>query len=180
MGLLIGDVIRHAAHVAPDDLAATLGEDELTFAEVDRRSNQVADALAFLDVGHQDRVAWWSETTLEAMPIFAGLAKMGAIFMPVNARLGATEAGEVVRYAKPRLLVVDAEHASLAAGWDVPTVTHSELAAAADVATSATSVHPGSKIATRTSSSSPAAALGGPKAWCFRTARASCGRSRTS
>jgi len=132
MGLLIGDVIRHASRVAPDGLAATLGDDELTFAEVDARANQVARTLAALGVEHQDRVAWWSETTLDAMPVFAALAKLGAIFMPVNARLGEREAAEVVAYAKPRLLVVDDAHAPLAEGWAVSTVTHPELFAAAD------------------------------------------------
>jgi acyl-CoA synthetase (AMP-forming)/AMP-acid ligase II len=134
MGLLIGDVIRHAARVAPDDLAATLGDDEVTFLEVDQRSNQVARAFAGLGVAHQDRVAWWSETTLDAMPIFAGLAKLGVVFMPVNARLGASEAREVVGYAKPTLLVVDAEHAPLANDWGLPTATHAELFAAAGAA----------------------------------------------
>jgi fatty-acyl-CoA synthase len=134
MGLLIGDVIRHAARVAPNDLAATLGDEELTFGAIDRRANQVAHALAGLGVGHQDRVAWWSETTLEAMPIFAALAKLGAIFMPVNARLGADEAREVVSYAKPRLLVVDPTHASLARDSAFPTVTHADLFALADAA----------------------------------------------
>jgi acyl-CoA synthetase (AMP-forming)/AMP-acid ligase II len=134
MGLLVGDVIRHAARVTPGQLAATLGDDELTFAQIDVRSNQVAHALAGLGVAHRDRVAWWSETTLDAMAIFAGLAKLGAVFMPVNARLGTAEAEEVVGYARPRLLVVDAEHAPLAEGWDVPTVTHAQLFAAADAA----------------------------------------------
>ncbi len=134
MGLLVGDVIRHAARVVPHRLAATLGDDELTFAQVDVRANQVARALVGLGVGHQDRVAWWSETSVDAMPIFAGLAKMGAVFMPVNARLGGAEAEEIVGYARPRLLVVDGEHAPLADAWDVPTVTHAELFAAADTA----------------------------------------------
>jgi fatty-acyl-CoA synthase len=143
VGLLIGDVIRHAARVAPDGLAATLGEDELSFGDVDRRGNQIARALTGLGVGHRDRVAWWSETTLDAMPIFAALAKLGAVFMPVNARLGADEAEEVVGYAKPRLLVVDPAHAPLAEEWDLPTVTHADLFAAADRAGTDDVVAPG-------------------------------------
>jgi acyl-CoA synthetase (AMP-forming)/AMP-acid ligase II len=131
MGLLIGDVIRHAARVAPGELAATLGDDELTFGALDGQANRVAHVLAGLGVDHQDRVAWWSETTLDAMPIFAALAKLGAIFMPVNARLGTSEAGEILRFARPSLLLVDAEHQPLAATSDHPTVTHGELIAAA-------------------------------------------------
>ena len=113
MGLLVGDVVRHAARVTPSRLAATHGDEELTFAQLDARSNQVARALSRLGVKHRDRVAWWGETSLEAMPIFGACAKLGAVFMPVNARLGADEAEEVIGYAKPHLSIVDPPHADL-------------------------------------------------------------------
>jgi len=114
MGLLVGDIVRHAARVTPTRLAATLGDEELRFAELDAHSNAVARALADLGVAHRDRVAWWGETSLDAMPLFAACAKLGAAFMPVNARIGADEATEVVGYAKPRLTIVDESHAALA------------------------------------------------------------------
>src|SRR5450631_469101 len=110
MGLLVGNVIRHAAAVVPDRLAATMGDDDLTFAQLEERTNQVARAFAGLGVGAGDRVAWWGETGLAAMPIFGALAKLGAAFMPVNARLGVDEAEAVIGYAKPRLTVVDEAH----------------------------------------------------------------------
>lgn len=132
MGLLIGDVIRSTARAVPHRVAATLGDDALTFAEVDDRSNQVARAIARHGIGHGDRVAWWGETSLEAMAIFGALAKLGAVFMPVNARLGPDEAADVLDYAKPRLLVVDDAHAEAAAGpatsiGAAPVLTHAEL-----------------------------------------------------
>ena len=135
MQLLVGDIVRHAAHVTPSGLAATLADDELTFAGLDTWSNRTARALGDLGIGYRDRVAWWGETSIEAMPIFTALAKLGAPFMPVNARLGRDEAEEVIGYAKPRLLIVDETHAPLAAGWDVPTITHEALFAAAEGAT---------------------------------------------
>ena len=113
MGLLIGDIVRHAARVTPGHLAATLGDDELTFGALDARANQIARALSTAGVRHHDRVAWWGETSLEAMPIFAACAKLGASFMPVNARLGADEAAEVIGYAKARLTIVDDPHQAL-------------------------------------------------------------------
>ncbi|MEX2268328.1 MAG: AMP-binding protein [Acidimicrobiia bacterium] len=112
MGLLVGDVIRHAASVTPHQLAATMGDEELRFAELESAANQVARTLAAAGVGRGDRVAWWGETSLEAMPIFAACAKLGAAFMPVNARLGADEASEVIGYARPRLTIVDEDHAA--------------------------------------------------------------------
>ncbi|HSO94919.1 MAG TPA: AMP-binding protein [Acidimicrobiia bacterium] len=110
MGLLVGNVIRHAGAVVPGRLAATMGAEELTFAQLEERTNQVARALAARGVRHGDRVAWWGETGLAAMPVFGALAKLGAAFMPVNARLGVDEAETVVGYARPNLTVVDEAH----------------------------------------------------------------------
>ncbi|HUV11456.1 MAG TPA: AMP-binding protein [Acidimicrobiia bacterium] len=136
MGLLVGDVIRYAARATPHRMAASLGDDVLTFAEVDRRSNQVARAFSSAGIGHGDRVAWWGETSLEAMAIFGALAKLGAVFMPVNARLGPEEAADILSYAKPRLLVVDLAHTGLIAGpstsaGPLPVITHDTLFRAA-------------------------------------------------
>src|SRR5581483_9101221 len=155
-GLLIGDVIRRAARVVPRRLAATLGDAELTFGELDERSNRVGHALRGMGIAHRDRVAWWGDTSLDVMPVFGALAKLGAAFAPVNARLGAAEAAEVVAYARPRMLVVHAAHREMVDGWDVPVVTRDELARAPPTSTS-----PRSTSATRTSCSSRAAAPAG-------------------
>ena len=130
--LLVGDIVRHAARATPQALAATLGDEEMTFAALDARSSQVARALSARGVGVGDRVAWWGETSLDAMSIFNALARLGAAFMPVNARLGADEAADVLEYARPQLFITDEPHAALAGGWDPTPVTHAELFAAAD------------------------------------------------
>ncbi len=84
-----------------------------------------------MGVGHADRVAWWGDTSLEALPIFFALARLGAVFAPVNARLGPEEAAEVVGYARPRLVVVDDAHAPLVQEIDDAVATHAHLADAA-------------------------------------------------
>ncbi len=130
-GLLIGDVIRRAARATPKRLAATLADREITFRELDERSNRLAHVLTGMGLARFDRVAWWGDTSLDVMPLFAALAKIGAVFAPVNARLGPDEAALVVGFARARLLVVDASHAPLVDGWDVPTVRADDLHEAA-------------------------------------------------
>jgi fatty-acyl-CoA synthase len=127
MGLVVGDVIRHAARVTPGRLAATIGAEELTFGELDATANQVARAPSARGVERGDRVAWWGETGLAALPIFGALAKLGAAFMPVNARLSSDEAGAVLGYARPRLTIVD----DAREGAFDDALTHHELFSAA-------------------------------------------------
>src|SRR4029077_16209946 len=84
--LLIGEMLANAARVAPGSVAATLDDDGLTFADIERDANRTAAALTGLGIGRGDRVLWWSDTSLEAVPLFAALAKIGAVFAPLNAR----------------------------------------------------------------------------------------------
>jgi fatty-acyl-CoA synthase len=107
VSLLVGDVIRHAAAVTPRGLAATLGDEEITFAALDARANGVADALAADGLGAGDRVAWQGETSIDALSLFFGLAKLGAVFMPVSPRFGPDETAAVLGYARPALVVDD-------------------------------------------------------------------------
>ena len=107
--LLVGDVFRSNAAVVPNHVAASLGDRALSHAELDRAANRTARALRALGVAHGDRVVSWADTSLELVPLFAACAKLGAVFAPVNARLGGREATEVAHIARPRVVVVDAE-----------------------------------------------------------------------
>ncbi|MDQ1519718.1 MAG: fatty-acyl-CoA synthase [Actinomycetota bacterium] len=111
MSICIGGVFRNAAATTPDSLAVTLDDDALTFREMDTQSNRVANALAGAGVERGDRVCWWGDTSLDAVPLFAALAKLGAVFAPLNARASVDEITPVVEYARPRLLVAGRSHA---------------------------------------------------------------------
>ena len=110
MALIIGDLFRRNAASSPDCIAASLGDAELSYRDIDLAANRFVRALRELGVAKGDRVVWWGETTLDAVPLFAALAKQGAIFAPLNARYGPEEAEDVVRLARARLLVADPAH----------------------------------------------------------------------
>ncbi len=121
--LLIGEMLANAARVVPTAIAATLDDDVLTFGEIDARADRIANGLRAVSVGRGDRVLWWSDTALEAVPLFAALAKVGAVFAPLNARSSVAELVPVAQYARPRLLLAGASHVDAAA----------ELARVADI-----------------------------------------------
>ena len=112
--MLIGDVFRRNALVVPDATAASLGDETLRYGELDAAANRLAHALRAHGVGHGDRVVSWADTRLDVVPLFVALAKLGAVFAPLNARLGAEEAADVARLARARLLVSDPAHAEAA------------------------------------------------------------------
>jgi len=111
--LLVADIIRRGAASAPDRPAVAVGSDERTYAALDREAERIAHALrGELGIVRGDRVLGWIDTAIEVMPLFVALARLGAIFAPLNARLSADEAGDVARLARGRLLVVDPARAA--------------------------------------------------------------------
>jgi acyl-CoA synthetase (AMP-forming)/AMP-acid ligase II len=127
--LLIGDVFRGAARAAPGRMAAALGEESLTFGELDAAANRIARAL-HPRVGGA-RVSSWTATTLHSLPLFAALAKMGAVFVPLNGQWQRDEAAAVLTNVRPALLVVDPvreqDGRSLGAELEFDVMTFEEL-----------------------------------------------------
>jgi acyl-CoA synthetase (AMP-forming)/AMP-acid ligase II len=107
MELLIGDVFRNMGRVVPDRPAAVFGSRSISFGEIDSVANRMARVLRERGIGHRDRVAVWAATTLDVVPLFAALAKIGAVFAPMNPGLSIEEAVDTASAARPALLVVD-------------------------------------------------------------------------
>jgi len=108
--LVVGDVFRAAARATPRRVAAVLGDRSLTFAELDGAANATLRALGRRGVDRGARVALWRATALESAPLFAALAKAGAVFVPLNGQWGVEEAALVLTHVRPALLVVDDAH----------------------------------------------------------------------
>ena len=111
MALLVGEIIRRNAALVPRQRAVSMGERSLSYAQLNAGGNRLAHALRGLGVGHGDHVVSWTDTSLDPLLLFVACAKLGAVFAPVNARLGVDEAADVVEFARAGALVADAAHA---------------------------------------------------------------------
>src|SRR5512139_12870 len=87
--------------------ALVLGEQELTFAELDATANQMARLLAGLGVGKGDTVMICMPNRAEFIQAFYGAWKLGAVPCPVSYRLVASELAEIVGLVRPRCVVGD-------------------------------------------------------------------------
>ena len=112
--LRIGEVFANAARAVPHRPAVAVGPRTMDFATLESSSNRLARALEANGVHPGDRVASWCSTVLEAAPLFAALAKLGAVFVPLNGLLGPEEAQALIDVSKPAVVMADESHLAAA------------------------------------------------------------------
>jgi acyl-CoA synthetase (AMP-forming)/AMP-acid ligase II len=101
MTLLVGDIIRLAAARTPGAGAVAFAGERWTFAELDAAADGLARSLRDRGVDYGQRVGWRAEPGLDAAALFVALARLGAVFVPLNPNLSDAELGRVL--AKARL-----------------------------------------------------------------------------
>src|ERR1700691_5493690 len=114
MPLIVNDVLACAAGAAPHRLAVTLGDERMTFGEVESLANRFSHALLALGARPGERLAWWSETTLSGVGLFFASGRIGTAFVPLNPASSDDEVRTVLGYLRPQFLIVDPAHAARA------------------------------------------------------------------
>ncbi len=81
----------------------------LTYADLDRLSNRVANSLIARGIGHGDVVATFMYNAVEQALIWFGCAKIGAIYAPLNVSLLKDDLTYSLNDTGAKMLVVDEE-----------------------------------------------------------------------
>jgi len=101
---VLGDLVRLSAKRYPDKKAVIMGEQSVTFAELNRTVNQMAHGLLSLGLKAGDRVGVWSRNCMEFFPILSAIWKCGAIIVPINFRFKVDELLYELENAQPSML----------------------------------------------------------------------------
>lgn len=89
----VGELVRVGAQRAPGRVAIKLRDGPArTYAQLDQRTDRLANALLGLGLEPGDRVAAWMEDCLEYLELYVAVAKAGLVLAPINARFKADEA----------------------------------------------------------------------------------------
>jgi acyl-CoA synthetase (AMP-forming)/AMP-acid ligase II len=105
----VGDITRHHARTRPDRVAIHFEGRRITFGELDRRANQVANGLIAEGVRPQARIAFLSKNVPAFFELWFGAAKTDVVLVPVNFRLAPPEVAYVVADAGAEVLFVGAD-----------------------------------------------------------------------
>ncbi len=84
--------------------------DDWRYADLEDRASRAAGALVDLGVQSGDRVVTQTEKTPEALALYLGCLKLGAIYVPLNTAYTVAELEYFLSDAKPALLVCDPSH----------------------------------------------------------------------
>lgn len=105
-GSLVSHAVADWARAAPDRVAlAEAGRRRRTYAELDTRTDRLAQALSAHGVVPGDRVAIWLGNRVEYLETYLACAKAGLVVVPVNIRFTAEEARFVLEDSGSRALV---------------------------------------------------------------------------
>ena len=109
----IGDLIRFQAQERGDQAVFVFEGTETSYAELNARSSQAANALLAIGVKAGDRVAYMGKNTATYFEILAAAAKIGAVMTPINWRLAPPEVAYILNDCMAQVLFVGAEFAGL-------------------------------------------------------------------
>jgi long-chain acyl-CoA synthetase len=110
------DPIARYGRERPEAKALVQGARVVTWAELDRRANQAARAMADAGVVAGDRVAVALRNSIEFFELIGGAGRLGATVMPVSYRNKRDEVEYLIGDAKAKLVVAEPENAEVFAG----------------------------------------------------------------
>src|SRR3990172_11953396 len=101
----LGELPRRNARRYPDRLCLAENNRRYSFQAFNERVNRLANGLSRLGVEKRDRVAVLSSNCSEYAEIYFGLAKIGAIIVPLNTRLNPKEYIRYFDLTSPGVLI---------------------------------------------------------------------------
>lgn len=105
----LGHLIRRRARISPAATFLRFEGRTLSFGELERRTNQCANALAGLGIAKGDRVGVMLPNGLEFPTYWLGITKLGAVVVPININYREADLGYILRDSGARLVITDSE-----------------------------------------------------------------------
>ena len=98
-------MLTATARRVPSREAVVCGGQRLTFAELDAKSSQLANALLAMGLGVGDRIAVHMANSVAVVEVMAAVLKTGAIVVPISTRLAAPEIRYMLEDTEPFAIV---------------------------------------------------------------------------
>ncbi|MBS0344142.1 MAG: AMP-binding protein, partial [Proteobacteria bacterium] len=104
----------------PDSVALRLGEQTLSYAELNAQANRIAHRLLALGVRPDDLVGLCVERSMDMLAGLLGILKAGGAYVPLDPNYPAERLAHIVRDSAPRVLLTQSQLAGRVAAADAP------------------------------------------------------------
>ena len=102
--MVVGDLLARNAHKYPAYTAIRQDGISITYTELNRRVNRLANALTERGLRQGDRIGVHLRTMHQFIEIYFAAAKAGAVFCPFNPSFREKELQGIIDYSRPRFL----------------------------------------------------------------------------
>jgi len=106
----LGRALAMQAAQQPDATFIMFGATHYSFAEANRKVNELAAGLSALGLESGDRVAFYMGSAPEVIFLALASNKLGAIWTPINSDYKGTWLTETINRSRPKIVVTDTEH----------------------------------------------------------------------
>lgn len=107
----VGELVARSCRLYASHPAVTSAAKSVTYGQLEKRSNQLANALQAKGLARGDRVGIYLANCVEIVELELACYKAGLIKAPFNARLSPREVGEIAANSDAALIVTTAERA---------------------------------------------------------------------
>ncbi|WP_209122688.1 long-chain fatty acid--CoA ligase [Alkalihalobacillus sp. BA299] len=111
--LLVGELIRRAAHRTPNQMAFRYNEKSLTYEQLEKKTLHLAGWLQASGIGIGDKVGFIFKNELAFVEVFFGIALSGGVGVPLNFRLAAEEFVYIINDSDMKILIIEEEYANV-------------------------------------------------------------------
>lgn len=94
---------------SPEEIYATFDGEPISFAQLNQSSDSIAVELRRLGVGRGDRVALMLRNSPASLAALFGIAKCGAVWVPVNVHLVGDGLNYLLGHCDPKVVFADAD-----------------------------------------------------------------------
>jgi long-chain acyl-CoA synthetase len=109
----VGNIMRRTADKFQDKTALIHKDNRITYGKLNERINRLANGLLEMGLKKGDRVSVVLHNCPEFIEIYFACAKAGTVFVPINTLFKQKEFSQIIKYIKPRMLIIDPDFEEL-------------------------------------------------------------------
>ena len=115
-GAMLLNLIKHQVQANPDHIALEFGDENLTYRQVDARSNQISRILNVNQIGPDSKVGICLKRSSELVVGILGILKSGAAYVPLDPQYPQERIRFMITDSKVKLCIVSGERPTILAG----------------------------------------------------------------